>query len=312
MKRIDDVDFLAFCGGQEQQYFCGLDCAETQIISRFEHGLTPFGDTMPWTKTHDNVRFRPTEVTLWSGINGHGKSLVLSHITAHLLHFSRLAIASMEMTVEATGYRLIRQMTANPQPSNGVIKECIAWCCDNRLWLYDQTDSVAPERILGMCIYAMSELKCDHVIIDSLMKCGISPENYEAQSKFVDRLCWAAKTYGGHIHLVSHIRKGQSEDDVPDKFDVKGSSAITDMVDNVILVHRNKKKERAVAAGKEVNELEPDTTLIVAKQRHWDWEGGVALYWHPASHQYLSGPKRRPTWYGAAQERMAGKARGHR
>lgn len=304
MKPVVDVDFLQFLGDQEQQFIVGLDQDRTGIVHRFSHGVEAQGDTLPWRKTHDHVRFRPGEVTLWAGINGHGKSMVLSHVTAHFIEFSKALVASMEMSIEALGYRLIRQQLASSTPTEELVQASVDWCCDDRLWVYDQLDTVASERILGMCVYAMEKLGIDHIIIDSLMKCGIGPEDYEAQSAFVDRLCWAAKTHGGHIHLVHHVRKGQDEDAPPNKFDVKGSGAITDMVDNVLIVHRNKRKERNVEKGKEVERLEPDARLTVEKQRHGEWEGGISLYWHNESYQYLSGPDCKPTFYGALREKF--------
>lgn len=302
MNRIDDVDFLEFAAAQESQFFTGIDADRDGILQRFESGIQATGDTLPWRKTQESFRLRPGEVTLWCGINGHGKSLVLSHVVAHLLDFTTVALASMEMSIQATGHRLLRQMLATSRPTAKIVNETIDWCCEDRLWLYDQLDTVAADRILGMCIYAMRELKCSHVIVDSLMKCGIGPEDYDMQQRFVDRLCWAAKTYQGHIHLVHHVRKGQSEDEAPNKFSVKGSGAITDLVDNVIIVHRNKSKERKVERGEEVDHLEPDTRLLVEKQRHGEWEGGISLYFHPDSHQYLSGPDAKPIWYGPSAE----------
>jgi len=149
-------------------------------------------------------------------------------------------------------------------------------------------------------MYAFSKLGVKHIVIDSLMKCGLGTDDYNAQKSFVDRLCWIAKTYKGHIHLVHHMRKGRSENDIPDKFDVKGAGEITDMVDNLFIVHRNKGKEQKVEKGESVDELEPDSTLTVAKQRHGEWEGKVALYFDPSSHQYLSGPGGRSEWFEIA------------
>jgi twinkle protein len=309
VKAIEDVDFLAFVAQQEQQYLVGLDADRDGIAARFATGVTHYGDTLPWDKTHEKFRLRPAEVTLWCGINGHGKSLVSSHIVAHLLDQGhRCVLASMEMSIEASGHRLIRQILGSGSPREDVIHETIDWCCDNRLWVYDQLDTVASDRILGMAIYAMSELGIKHVVIDSLMKCGIGPEDYEKQSAFIDRLCWAAKTYHGHIHLIHHVRKGEDEFKVPNKFDVKGSGAITDMVDNVVIVWRNKAKERRAEHGKATPEdhLVPDTVLNVEKQRHGEWEGGINLYFHLDSNQYLSGPDRKPRWYGPAAEKIRG------
>jgi twinkle protein len=306
VRRIDDVDFLEFAAAQESKFFVGLSEDREGILQRFESGVMSTGDTLPWLKTHESFRMRPGEVTLWAGINGHGKSLVLSHVTVHLLQHTTVALASMEMSIQATGHRLLRQMLGTSRPTQEIINASIDWTDDNRLWVYDQLDTVASERILGMAIYAMRELKCAHVIIDSLMKCGIGPDDYEGQQKFVDRLCWAAKTYGGHISLVHHVRKGQDEDQAPGKFDVKGAGGITDLVDNIVIVHRRKSKERKVEKGEEVDRLEPDTVLRIEKQRHGEWEGAVNLYFHGDSHQYLSGPDARPRLYGPAAERVSG------
>jgi len=35
------------------------------------------GAKLPWGKTHSNLRFRTGELTMWAGINGHGKSQLL-------------------------------------------------------------------------------------------------------------------------------------------------------------------------------------------------------------------------------------------
>ena len=35
---------------------------------------------LPWTKTNDYFEFRPSEVTIWAGQNGHGKSQVTDQV----------------------------------------------------------------------------------------------------------------------------------------------------------------------------------------------------------------------------------------
>ncbi|MDE2469213.1 MAG: hypothetical protein KGL35_10850, partial [Bradyrhizobium sp.] len=57
----------------------------TDIARFFEGGESAKGLTLPWNKTHGNFRIRSGEVTLWHGINGHGKSLVLNHVMASLM-----------------------------------------------------------------------------------------------------------------------------------------------------------------------------------------------------------------------------------
>lgn len=293
MNELKDVDFMEYVGNLESQYLVSLSDYKDQIKERFSGEVNDFGDTLPWNKTHSQFRLRPQEVTIWAGINGHGKSLVTSHVVASLLKYTTCLIASLEMPIAATGRRMVRQMVGTDNPTDSIIEKALHWT-DDRLWVYDQLDSVETERIFGMVVYSMKVLGIKHIVIDSLMKCGINDDDYNGQKVFVDRLCWAAKTYGGHIHLIHHIRKTKSEEDIPDKFDVMGASALTNLVDNVILVHRNKAKENKDE--EEIDEKkDPDARLIVAKQRHGEWEGRIALWFDKSSNQYLP-------WFGANKE----------
>src|SRR5206468_8109497 len=136
-----------------------------------------------------------------------------------------------------------------------------------------------------------NELGVTHMVIDSLLKCGIAPDDYAGQKNFVDSLCSLARDTDLHIHLVHHARKSEKESNVPDKFDLKGAGEITDLVDNVLIVHRNKAKEadlrkELTPEKRETVLAQADTVLICAKQRHYTWEGTVKLWFDPASLQF--------------------------
>lgn len=293
MQYLTDEDFVAFVGRQESQFFAKPSDFRDQTIERFEsksHGMS--GAKMPWRKTHDKIRFRAGEVSLWPGINGHGKSLALGQCIAWLMCEHPCLIASMEMKPAATLERMLRQCSGGGAPARRFMDRWFSWT-DGKLWIYDQTDTVAPDRIIGMVHYAAVELGIQHIVIDSLMKCGIrgnSDAQYAGQRDFVDRLCWAAKSHDCHVHLVHHMRKGEKETTVPDKFDIKGAGEIADMVDNVFIVHRNKMKERKREEGKEFDRYEPDATITCAKQRNGEWEGKVNMYFHGPSQQFASNP----------------------
>ena len=56
------------------------------------------GYCLPWQKVADKLRFRPGELTLWTGATGAGKSQVLSHaIVAMGEQGARICVASLEM-----------------------------------------------------------------------------------------------------------------------------------------------------------------------------------------------------------------------
>ena len=142
--------------------------------------------------------------------------------------------------------------------------------------------------MLAVLRYCAEQIKADHFVIDSLMKCGIAEDDYTGQKHFIDQLCAIGRDSGMHIHLVAHSRKAKDEYSPPGKMDVKGTGSITDQVDNVITVWRNKAKEKSLQEGKTVKDGEPDALLICDKQRNGEWEGQIKLWFDRNSMQYLA------------------------
>ncbi|KVD81909.1 AAA family ATPase [Burkholderia sp. ABCPW 14] len=250
------------------------------------------GVATPWPSVGNDIAFRPGEVTLWGGVNGHGKSAVLGYAMLHALTAAeRVCIASMEMRPRATMERLTRQAACTERPGSDYLQAFGRWTND-RLWIYNHVGTVPRNRMLAVSRYCRRELNVSHMVIDSLLKCGIAPDDYAGQKAFVDALCSLARDTDLHIHLVHHARKGERESDIPDKFDLKGAGEITDLVDNVLIVHRNKRKEadlRKTDLSDEKRaavESSADTVLICAKQRHYTWEGNIRLWFDPASLQF--------------------------
>jgi twinkle protein len=68
---------------------------------------------LPWDKTHSVFAFRPGEVTLWAGVNGHGKSLITGMAALSLIaQGEKTCIASFEMKPRKSLERMTRQWTA--------------------------------------------------------------------------------------------------------------------------------------------------------------------------------------------------------
>lgn len=286
-KYLEDISYL------ESQHLHWAPYWESAVLDRVINGKTHTGEKLPWDKTQHHFRLRKGELTIWAGINGHRKSMILGQIMAYLAQRTKVCIASLEMRPEETLHRMARQV-AGCYPSPDFACEFLQWG-DQRILIYDQLDTVEAEKILGMVHYAAKELGCKHIVIDSLTKCGLPHEDYTAEKKFVDRLQWAAKHYQIHIHLVSHIRKGMDEARIPNKFDVKGTGTITDIADNVVICWKNKKKEEAkrkqkdrqTLTSEEVELLEkPDQLLSVSKQRNGEFEGRLAFWFREDSLQF--------------------------
>lgn len=293
-KDVDLEAYLAFIGRQESQEIRAVEDFAHDLFQRIVIGNAKSGPALPWIKTHPIIRFNPGELSIWAGINGHGKSLLLSQVVLWWLKSQTALVASLEMRPEETLYRMARQMAGGVVDPDYVMQ--FVGALTGRLWIYDQLDSVGAERVLGLVHYAANELKVDHVVIDSLTKCGLTRDDYSQQAKFIDKLQWAAKRHEIHIHLVAHMRKGNDEQTRPGKFDIRGAAEISDLADNVMVVYRNKPKEEAQrnrAAGRVLSRSEelalsqPDTFLRVDKNRAGGDEESFGLWFHQGAMQFL-------------------------
>ncbi len=234
------------------------------------------GLSMPWTSLQDRFRLRPGELTIWSGENGSGKSLILGQVMTHLIsQGARGVIASLEMHPVETLVRQCAQFNRVRQQDLGerAVDEFIDHVT-NSMWLYDQVGDMRPARAKALAKYCRAELKADHLVIDSLMKLGVDEGDYAGEKRLVNSLQNIAKQTGLHIHLVAHSKKPSEKGGMPDRYSVKGSGTLVDIPDNVLLVHRNRSKEKEDQPDPQL----PDTWLRIDKQRHYTWEGTVPLW----------------------------------
>jgi twinkle protein len=298
----DDIDFEAYLQATEIQvkvipaeYF--IADLKTNLVDHKEGKKV----TLPWVKTEPFFHFRPGEVTIWAGQNGHGKSMVTTQVALGLIQQKqKVCIASFEMKPVTTMSRMARQFIGmNPTSKEFMNEEGIKaleqlydefgeWLKDG-LWFYDQQGSVKPDTVLGMIKYCFEELKMQHIFVDSLMKCVMGEDDYNGQKYFIDRCCGLARDYSGHIHVVHHLRKPKDEYELPDKHDNKGSGSITDQPDNIMLVWRNKKKEDDVKTKGILSsaQSDPDAMILCRKQRNGEDEPTFNLWYHKDSQQYV-------------------------
>ena len=256
-----------------------------EVVRLFRTKPADTGVPLPWNYTEDKVRIRPGELSIWSGTNGHGKSILLSMIVLwQMAYHQKICLASMEMEPKKTLYRMARQFVGGVSGSDVDLQKFSDWT-GGRLWMYDQVGTIKFDRIVALIRYCVEELKINQFVIDSLMKCGIGVDDYNAQKSFVDELSTLAKDTGIHIHLVAHSRKKETEHGQIGKFDIKGASEITDMADNVFTLWRNKKRE-AEEAETPGSGKGPGALLVCDKQRHGEWEGKIGLFFHPKSMQF--------------------------
>lgn len=295
----DDIDFSRYLEVTDHKHKVKL--ANVWAEELRQDVLNPPVDRstlMPWTSASDSFAFRPGEVTVWAGLNGSGKSLITGQVALSLIkQEQRICIASFEMKPKVTLKRMIRQFAGMSMESTHYQKSPVDQkldaidrfkkFADNKLYFYDQQGTANSEIIVAMCKYCAEELGISHIFIDNLMKCVQGEDNYNQQKDFVDKLTGVARDYDIHVHLVHHIRKLANDEIRPSKSDLRGSSAITDQVDNVLILFRNKKKEHEMQKGDMTNAMGPDAILMCEKQRNGEAENWYDMWYHNDSQQFL-------------------------
>jgi twinkle protein len=257
-------------------------------------------------KSHGKVLFRPGELSVWCGINGHGKSQFLGQLVLDFMKQSgKVCVASLEMRPEILFLRMAKQAAGFANPSPEYIRAIHQWYA-GKGWAFDLVGTAKADKLLEDFLYAKQRHNVDIFVIDSLLKCGIDEDDYNGQKRFVEKLCDFKNEHNVHIHLVAHPRKGDDELTPPNKMNVKGTGSITDLADNVFTIWRNKKKEKEIDKYK--NEYpgapmpldllnEYDSLWICDKQRNGDWEKAISLWFDPQSLQFLNSKDQKPKQY---------------
>lgn len=286
--REDDIDWAAYAEESElyAKVYSGHE-AMADVEKYLKGNYYKNGAKLPWGKTHDKVQLRLGEVSVYAGVNGHGKSLMTGQVVLGLVSQGfKTLVASFEMPVGATLGRMARQATTTRHPDAHAMGLYSSFM-ENKLYVFDHHGRFDGSRLEALCRYAKQEKQITHIVIDSLMKVVKGEDDYNGQKDLVNSLCAIAQHNGIHIHLVHHLRKAGDEFAVGGKFDLKGSGAISDQVDNIFIVWKNKKKEMLAQQGEAVDNTEPDAMIICEKQRHGEFEGRFTLWFDRESQQFV-------------------------
>ena len=280
----DSIDLSAFMD-EEQIHRVKNAYEYKDKLLELIRGHGEFGVQTPWESTRGKFEFRPAELTVWSGFKGHGKSLVIGQVFENFISAGQKTfIISPEFPPHRVLYRMLIQSLTKAGLAEGT---AIAWldAVKDSLWIYDQQSSLKPRDIPALCRYAVDKLGVEHILIDSLMKCGIDQDDYSGQKRLVDQVQQVAHKSKVHIHLVAHMKKGKDDKEVGGLHSVKGASEIADLAENVIVVWRNKEKEMG---GDNIDS--PDCIVKIEAQRNGDgWIGKVPLFFKPDSYTFAEG-----------------------
>lgn len=233
--------------------------------------------------------WRYSELTVWSGTSGSGKSTMLNQVMLDLLR-QRIPVcmASLEMPPKSYLRWAVMQWTGKRWPDDQEIFDAFQ-AFGPYFFIVNTHEEVEPARVLDCFTYAARRYGVKHFVIDSLVRLvfPMLDENKE-HKKFVSEFLTFCKAYNVHGHLVAHPRKGYSDEDKPGKVDVGGTAHITNLAHNVLIMWRPTEeiKERARAKGRDC----ADARLIVAKHREEGEEGHIDLSFDPNSKKFTALP----------------------
>lgn len=251
--------------------------------------LTFCGVGQPW------FEFREGELTVWTGYNGHGKSLLLNQVLIGLMtQGEKVCVFSGEMKPARQGKRMAKQLGGLDRPSLKYLDAMGEWLRD-RMWIFDMLGTASIDRLLTVFSYGFKRYGIRHFVIDSLMMTDVpedGPGAMSAQKEAMRKLATFARGLNVHVHLVAHPRKGQDEKRSPGKMDVAGSSKLTDAADNVFSVWSAQKED----GDPQVDE--PDAFLTLWKARNGETQHRtLALFFNKPCMQFSTNDARKPHIY---------------
>lgn len=243
----------------------------------------------------DWFEFRPGELTVWTGYNGHGKSLMLNQVLLGIMkQGERVCVFSGEMTPAQQGRRTVKQASGVDRASPEYIDAIGDWLRD-RMWLFALVGNATMDRLLEVFRYGNRRYGIRHFVVDSLMMTDVpedGPGAFSAQKDAMRKLRAFATSCNAHVHLVAHPRKSQDESRPPGKLDVSGSGKLTDAADNVFSVWSARKEEGDPDVDK------PDALLELHKNRNGDVQHKkLWLYFNRAAMQFSANSRRQAHQY---------------
>ncbi|WP_295539243.1 toprim domain-containing protein [uncultured Pseudacidovorax sp.] len=271
---------------------------------------TPTDPRLQLDRKYDFFLFRRKEYTCWTGINGHGKSLMLDQILLGLMaQGERVLIFSGELPPDKHMKRIHKQATGLDRPARAYIRAVGEWL-RNRCWIFNLVGTAKLDRLLEVFAYAARRYGVRHFVIDSLMMIDVpqdGPGAITKQNEAVQKIVAFKNTHDCHVHVVAHPRKGRDEDQAPGKMDVAGAGGIVNGADNVFSIWKAAKDEappghadtpEAIQAWEQEQGDYPDAKLILLKARYGDYQNyTLRLWFDKGSMQYRSQPRRFPFHY---------------
>lgn len=244
------------------------------------------------------VKLDRGELTIWTGINGHGKSTILFQVALEAAASGMpVAIASMEMPARkllASAVKLCGDPSWKSAELSRERAEIVLQGMAGRVWIFNVLGMMNRAKLHELMAYSVARYGVRMIVVDSLMKLDVGVDDFDAQRIAVNDLKSFAEENQVHIHLVCHPRKQKDESVAVGKLDVSGSGDITNGADNILSIWRNKAKEKDRAERK-LSDLEeltvPDSICYQSKARWSGEEHTVHLWFNKGKKRFVTTSK---------------------
>lgn len=256
-----------------------------------------FGISLPWDTNF--FRWRPSEVSILTGVTGHGKTQFLNQVIIHTISSGDpVLMASPEMDKRKIGSNLIKLAVGGikvPLETKKKVSDKLF----NNLIFHTVEGEINLPRLLQSITKVMKTESVSLITIDNLSMCDVQSDNkgLNQQRKAINLLVAFAKKHNKHIILVAHPRKLKDTNIPAGQYDVSGSAALVNIANNVFCFWRNEKKEKIITKSKYNNELltedewkkleEPDAILICHKNRFDGKKFSLGFWFDVQSGQFL-------------------------
>lgn len=262
----------------------GIDADLDNLVYEMTDGVkNPIGIKTPWSGL--KFRIRPSEVTAVVGFTGHGKTTAVNNICAHLQSQGiNGIIASLEMKSHKVKGAIISALHGTTELTEQQIRDAVYSPVLKDMLFVKKSNGrmTSAEKMLEYFRICARKYGCKYAVLDNMMMCRVKQDDYDGQQYFLEALQALAIETKMHIFLVVHPRKPQPEQEMkgpPSIYEIKGAGEIANLVDNCMVVWRNKKKHIELGRLLKDNEYgqhnqkildlreKPDGIIGVEKQR---------------------------------------------
>lgn len=247
------------------------------------------------------------QLSVWSGGNASAKSTYLNQLAIESVNQGyKTIIYSGELIAKRLLKWIVMQcagrknMMYNHDKNYFYVpkdkKELIMNWLNGKLFIYNNESGNKVKQIINSIKKSVIENNIKVVILDNLMSMNLGEygdNKYDTQSQFVQELSALAKELNIHIHFVCHPRKATN---FLRKIDISGSADLTNIADNVFIMHRVNNdfrlKTKEMFKWNDNNEIYEYTNIIeVCKNRDFGVEDYfVGLHFENESKRLLNVP----------------------